>query len=84
MALVEIKSVIDAILALRQWEHLARTQLALPQGPDSSSPQLTFPMTGRQMFKSEGSGVKVMAKRNLAVMLVVFGCKQLDGWLLWK
>ena len=26
-------SVIDAILALRQWEHLARTQLASAAGP---------------------------------------------------
>ena len=38
------------------------------------------------MFKSEGSGVKVMAKRNLAVMLIVFvmsssmaGCLGSDG-----
>lgn len=34
VTLVEINaSVIDAILALRQWEHLARTQLASATGP---------------------------------------------------
>ena len=34
VTLVEINaSVIDAILALRQWEHLARTQLACATGP---------------------------------------------------
>ena len=44
VTLVEINaSVIDAILALRQWEHLARTQLASATGPGQLFSPLDIP-----------------------------------------
>ena len=44
VTLVEINaSVIDAILALRQWEHLARTQLAMATGPGQLFSPLEIP-----------------------------------------
>lgn len=44
VTLVEINtSVIDAILALRQWEHLARTQLASATGPGQLFSPLAIP-----------------------------------------
>ena len=44
VTLIEINaSVIDAILALRQWEHLARTQLATATGPGQLFSPLEVP-----------------------------------------
>ena len=44
VTLVEINaSVIDALLALRAWEHLARTQLALATGPGQLFSPLEIP-----------------------------------------
>lgn len=44
VTLVEIDaSVIDALLALRQWEHLARTQLAAATGPGQLFSPLDIP-----------------------------------------
>ena len=44
VTLVEINaSVIDAILALRQWEHLARSQLAMATGPGQLFSPLEIP-----------------------------------------
>ena len=44
VTLIEIDaSVIDAILALRQWEHLARTQLASAAGPGQLFSPLEIP-----------------------------------------
>ena len=44
VTLVEINaSVIDALLALRAWEHLARTQLALATGPGQLFSPLDIP-----------------------------------------
>ena len=44
VTLVEINaSVIDAILALRQWEHLARTQLSMATGPGQLFSPLDIP-----------------------------------------
>ena len=44
VTLVEIDaSVIDALLALRQWEHLARTQLAAANGPGQLFSPLDIP-----------------------------------------
>ena len=44
VTLIEINAtVIDAILALRQWEHLARTQLASATGPGQLFSPLTIP-----------------------------------------
>ena len=44
VTLIEINvSVIEAILALRQWEHLARTQLALATGPGQLFSPLDIP-----------------------------------------
>lgn len=44
VTLIEINaSVIDAILALRSWEHLARSQLALASGPGQLFSPLDIP-----------------------------------------
>ena len=44
VTLIEINAtVIDAILALRQWEHLARTQLASATGPGQLFSPLSIP-----------------------------------------
>jgi hypothetical protein len=44
VTLVEINaSVIDAILALRAWEHLVRSQLALASGPGQLFSPLNIP-----------------------------------------
>ena len=44
VTLIEINaSVIDALLALRQWEHLARTQLASAKGPGQLFSPLNIP-----------------------------------------
>ena len=44
VTLIEINTtVIDAILALRQWEHLARTQLASATGPGQLFSPLSIP-----------------------------------------
>jgi hypothetical protein len=44
VTLVEINaSVVDALLALRAWEHLARTQLALATGPGQLFSPLEIP-----------------------------------------
>ena len=44
VTLVEINaSVVDAVLALRQWEHLARSQLAMATGPGQLFSPLDVP-----------------------------------------